>query len=78
MSNCPRLESDGLMRAHEDAHAELGLADLLPHATVLGVVQAHAAVLDRNLQNEIRPRLVVNLIFLHIFYSRCIPSVMMF
>ena len=56
MSNRPRLESDGLMRAHEDAHAELGLADLLPHAAVLGVVQAHAAVLDRNLQNEIRPR----------------------
>ena len=53
MSNYPRLESDGLMRAHEDAHAELGLADLLPHTAVLRVVQAHAAVLNRNLSKQV-------------------------
>ena len=56
MSYCPRLESDGLMRADEDAHAELGLADLLPHAAVLRVIQTHAAVLNRNLMVEFSSR----------------------
>ena len=40
------------MRADEDAHAELSLADLLPHAAVLRVVETHAAVLNRNLMDK--------------------------
>ena len=44
------------MRADEDAHAELGLADLLSHAAVLRVVQTHAAVLNRNLMVEFSSR----------------------